>query len=70
MFILVAQRLSGREMSDVFSEAAIKMQALISKHSAPFIAKIYQDGNVKLWKNDEDLLTELEDFIKLSKSRT
>ena len=64
MFILTSQRLSGQEMADIFLSAITKMRELIRANPAPFIAKIYRNGTVKLWKDDEDLLAELNDYFK------
>jgi hypothetical protein len=63
MFILVAQRLSGQEMADIFETAIPSMYELISRNPAPFIAKIYQNGSARIWKGSEDLLSELEQFL-------
>ena len=64
MFILTSQRLSGQDMADIFLSAIVKMRQLIWINPAPFIAKVYQNGTVKLWKDDEDLLAELDDYCK------
>jgi hypothetical protein len=38
------------------------MQEFVRKHLAPFIAKIYRDGKINLWKDSQDLLTQLKHF--------
>jgi hypothetical protein len=63
MFILASQRLSGSEMAEIFEKAIPSMYELIGRNPAPFIAKIYQDGSAKMWKDSEDLLSELEQFL-------
>jgi hypothetical protein len=36
----------------------------ILKNSAPFIAKVGRDSKVKVWKDNLDLLSELDDFLR------
>jgi predicted nuclease of predicted toxin-antitoxin system len=63
MFILASQQLSGSQMADIFETAIPSMYELISRNSAPFIAKVYQNGSAKMWRDSEDLLLELEQFL-------
>jgi hypothetical protein len=35
------------------------MQEFVQKHNAPFIAKIYKDGRIGMWKDHHALLGEL-----------
>ncbi len=63
MFTLASQNLSGEEMANIFEQSIISMQRFIEKNPAPFIAKIYRDSKVKPWKNQEDLLAELDNFL-------
>ena len=65
MFILVSQGLSGQEMANIFVEAIEEMRKKIRNNSAPFIAKVYRDGKVKIWMDSEDLLAELDKLPKL-----
>lgn len=60
MFTLAAQGLSGEEMVNIFQKAIIPMQKFIEKNPAPFIAKIYRNGDVKAWKAAEVLLAEIK----------
>jgi predicted nuclease of predicted toxin-antitoxin system len=62
MFILTSQNLSGQDMANIFLLAIPNMRELIRINSAPFIAKIYKNGSVKIWKDAEDLLSELDGF--------
>lgn len=60
MFTLVSQNLSGKQMADIFLGAVTKMKEFVRKHPAPFIAKVYRDGRVEMWKNAQTLLDELK----------
>lgn len=51
MFTLASQNLSGKQMADIFVRSANKMQEFARKHPAPFIAKVYRDGQVEMWKD-------------------
>ncbi len=62
MFILTSQNLSGMEMAEIFVRAAVTMQEFARNHPVPFIAKIYKSGDVKLWRDRETLLRELEQW--------
>ena len=59
MFILASQNLSGKQMADIFLGAVTKMQKFVRTYPAPFIAKIYRDGRVEMWKDAQTLLDEL-----------
>jgi hypothetical protein len=63
MFTLASQSLSGADMADIFLKAIPEMKKLIYENPAPFIAKVYQGGKVKVWKDDLDLVAELNDFL-------
>lgn len=62
MFILASQNLSGKKMADIFLGAVTKMQEFVRKHPAPFIAKVYRDGRVEMWKDAQTLLDELREI--------
>jgi len=59
MFILASQDLSGSDMAAIFLKSIIAMQEFVRKHPAPFIAKIYRDGSIRLWQGNQALLEEL-----------
>ena len=59
MFILASQPLSGSEMAEIFLKAIVAMQEFVRKHPAPFIAKIYRNGSICLWQDNQTLLEEL-----------
>lgn len=50
-------------MADIFLQAIPEMKKFIYENSAPFIAKVYQGGKVKAWKDDLALVAELNDFL-------
>lgn len=60
MFTLASQNLSGKQMADIFLGAVTKMQEFVRTHPAPFIAKVYRDGRVEMWKDAQTLLDELK----------
>jgi len=62
MFVLASQNLRGEDMAAIFVKAIVSMQEFVRKHPAPFIAKIYRDGKISLWKDSQELLTELKSF--------
>jgi hypothetical protein len=63
MFTLASQSLSGTDMADIFLKAIPEMRKFICENPAPFIAKVYQGGKVKAWKDDLALVAELNDFL-------
>jgi PIN like domain len=64
MFVLVSQNLSGTDMADIFVKAIPAMEKFILKNIAPFIAKVDRESKVKVWKDNLDLLSELDEFLK------
>jgi PIN like domain len=63
MFTIASQSLSGTDMADIFLKAIPEMRKFICENPAPFIAKVYQGGKVKAWKDDLALVAELNDFL-------
>jgi hypothetical protein len=63
MFALASQNLSGTEMAAIFLKAIVPMQEFVREHPAPFIAKIYRQGNINMWKDSQMLIDELEGFL-------
>ncbi len=59
LFVLVAQSLSGAEISAAFTTARDAMERYLASYPAPFIAKVYRDGRVELWKDRESLQAEI-----------
>ncbi len=64
MFVLVSQNLSGADMANIFLKAIPEMEKFSLKNIAPFIAKVDRDSKVKVWKDNIDLLSELDDFLE------
>ncbi len=61
LFILTSQNLSGNDMIEILIKAIGPMQNLVHKHPAPFIAKIYRDSKVEIWRDREALSEELNE---------
>ena len=59
MFTLASKKLSGEETAIAFREALPCMVKFIAENPAPFIAKVYKDGKVSVWKTAQDLLDEI-----------
>ena len=55
MFVLRSGNLNRRELQAVFVKAARRMVAVARAEPAPFVARIYKDGSVRIWKSAEDL---------------
>jgi hypothetical protein len=47
-------------MIEVFLKVIVPMQEFVEKHPAPFIAKIYREGHIKMWKDAQTLEEELK----------
>jgi predicted nuclease of predicted toxin-antitoxin system len=60
LFILAAQNLASADMIDILVQAIKPMEKFICNYPAPFIAKIYRDHRVELWRSRVELLSELE----------
>jgi hypothetical protein len=59
LFILAAQNLASADMIDILVRAIEPIKSFVGNHSAPFIAKIYRDCRVEMWRSCEALLAEL-----------
>ena len=51
VFILVSGNLSTQGMINIFVDAIDKIEKIVKGNSAPFIAKVYKDSRVTIWKN-------------------
>ena len=60
LFVLASQNLSGKQMAEIFLASITKMQEFVRQHPPPFIAKVYRDGRVKMWKDASALLSEFK----------
>lgn len=56
VFILVSGNLTRRQMAATFVAALEKIKKFVQGNQAPFIAKIYKDGKVQLWRSHTQLL--------------
>lgn len=56
VFILVAGNLTRQQMADLFVDALEKLKKFTQGNQGPFIAKVYKDGRVELWRNRTQLL--------------
>lgn len=56
VFILVSGNLTSQQMAKLFVDVLGKLKKLMLGHKAPFIAKVYKDGRVQVWKNRQQLL--------------
>jgi predicted nuclease of predicted toxin-antitoxin system len=59
LFILASQNLASLEMINVLVQAIEPMKNLVYNHPAPFIAKIYRNHHVEIWRSRKELVSEL-----------
>jgi predicted nuclease of predicted toxin-antitoxin system len=64
VFILAVGNLTGREMGDIFAQALPKMEKLAQSHRAPFIARVYEGGVVRMWQDQKRLKKLLSLFVQ------
>jgi len=62
VFVLSLRNLTGEEMADIFVQAVERMEKFAQSNQAPFIAKIYKYGKVRVWKNHTQLLKILKNL--------
>jgi hypothetical protein len=60
LFIVTAQQLASTDMIAILIKAIASMQQFVHNHPAPFIAKIYRDSRLEMWRDREALLKELD----------
>ncbi len=58
LLVLVSANLRGDEQGRAFALARQRIRRLVSREAPPFIAKVYRDGRVKLWRGAAALLAE------------
>ena len=56
VFILASGNLTSQQMAEIFVGVLENLKKFVQGNQAPFIAKIYRDGRVKLWRNQTQLL--------------
>ncbi|MBR8837315.1 MAG: hypothetical protein DSM106950_25725 [Stigonema ocellatum SAG 48.90 = DSM 106950] len=66
LFAFASQSLTGKQMSEALLKAIVPLQEFVRKHPGPFIAKIYRDGHIEMWKDGQTLLEELQQFQESS----
>jgi predicted nuclease of predicted toxin-antitoxin system len=64
LFILASQNLASLEMINILVQAIEPMKNLVYNHPAPFIAKIYRNHHVEIWRSREELVSELNSEIE------
>ncbi|MBE9136858.1 hypothetical protein IQ254_06510 [Nodosilinea sp. LEGE 07088] len=56
VFILASGNLTREQMANVFVATREKLEKFAQSNPAPFIAKVYKDGKILLWRNRTQLL--------------
>jgi predicted nuclease of predicted toxin-antitoxin system len=56
VFSLACGNMTRQQMATLFVTALEKLKKFIQGNQAPFIAKIYKGGGVKIWRNQTQLL--------------
>jgi hypothetical protein len=56
VFIFVSGNLKRQQMADALVHAVTKMIKISQSNKAPFIAKVYRDSTVKLWRKQSQLI--------------
>ncbi|MBW4511802.1 MAG: hypothetical protein KME64_35660 [Scytonematopsis contorta HA4267-MV1] len=51
VFALVSGNLTGAKMASIFVNALGSIKQIAINQPAPFIAKVYKDSTVEIWKN-------------------
>jgi predicted nuclease of predicted toxin-antitoxin system len=60
VFTLISANLNSATMIDIFEKTIEKIDNFATTNPAPFIAKIYKNATVKLWKNNTKLKKSLK----------
>ena len=68
VFILTSGNLNLQDMSGLLVDSLEKIVRLTQGNQAPFIAKIYKDRRIKLWKTRNQLLKLLKQSQELQES--
>jgi hypothetical protein len=56
VFILASGNLTREQMANLFVATWEKLEKFARSNPAPFIAKVYKDGKIQLWRNCTQLL--------------
>lgn len=70
VFVLVSANLSGLKMGQAFQKALKVMERFVEEHPPPFMAKVYKSGEVKAWKDRDQLLNYLRQYLLLENGRS
>lgn len=62
VFVMASTGINTQVVAEGFIKAHEAMLRLASEHNAPFIAKVYKSGEVKLWKDCDCLKTLLQQY--------
>jgi predicted nuclease of predicted toxin-antitoxin system len=55
VFVLVARNLSTQKIIDIFSNTMTRIEQFTENNQAPFMAKIYQNYKVILWRDSDTI---------------
>jgi predicted nuclease of predicted toxin-antitoxin system len=61
VFALVSGNLNSQQMRNIFVNAIEKIDNFAQGNNGPFIAKIYRNSQIKMWKNQTALRKVLKD---------
>ena len=70
VFILVSANLSGPEMGKAFQKALKAMERFVEEHPPPFMVKVYKSGEIKAWKDRDQLLNYLRQYLPPENGRS
>jgi predicted nuclease of predicted toxin-antitoxin system len=56
VFVVSIDNATGDDMAKALTQALPKMERLTQSHRAPFIAKVYEFGKVRMWKDQRKML--------------
>ena len=66
VFVMASTKINTQAVAEGFVRASEAMLRLTIEHEAPFIAKVYKSGEVKLWKDCDRLKALLEQYSNSS----
>ncbi|PZV22118.1 MAG: hypothetical protein DCF21_00810 [Leptolyngbya sp.] len=63
-FVMASNKRNSQSIAAAFIQAASAMEQLAHNSEAPFIAKVYANGDVKLWRDCDSLWDIIEKYSK------
>ncbi len=63
MVSIMDNPLLPKMLAKILLKAIVTIQTFVRKNPAPFIAKIYGDGKISLWKDSKTLKEEMENLL-------